>query len=66
MFTNDELSILVAALEHYRREQTKLSVQLYRKNQITQANRLDRSTAETVALMDKCSMARITEPPPAA
>jgi hypothetical protein len=57
-FTNDELSILVAALEHYRREQTRLSVQLYRKNQIPQANRLDIATRATVDLMDKCSMMR--------
>lgn len=58
MFTKDELSTLVAALEHYRREQTKLSVSLYRSNQIEQARRLDKSTQDTITLMDKCAMER--------
>lgn len=62
MFTNEELSILVAALEHYRREQTKMSVVLYRRNDIKQANRLDINTRSTVDLMDKCSALRARQP----
>jgi hypothetical protein len=61
MFTKDERATIVAALECYRREQVRLSVTLWRKNQITQAQRLDKATGETKAIMDKVSMMRPTD-----
>lgn len=56
MFSKDEQATIVAALEYYRREQVRVSVTLWRKNQIAEARRLDKATAETKSLMDKVSM----------
>lgn len=58
--TKDERSTIIAALECYRREQVRVSVSLWRANKIKEADRLDKATAETKALMDKIAQETLT------
>lgn len=48
--TDDERSVIIAALECYHREQVRISVSLWRANKIKEAARLDKATEETKAV----------------